>query len=291
MERFQDAAAQQRHRRGEDETMTVATVQQSSPGLGQLARWALSDSMVMAKRNLLVWLRVPAYIVFTVVQPVIFVLLFRYVFGGAIQVPNQGGYVAFLMPGIIGQTAAFATFATAIALAQEAKTGVIDRLRSLPMARSAVLAGRLIADGIRMLVTILVIVGVGYAVGFRFQNGAPAAVAMILLAELFGITICCVSAFIGLAIKDEEAVQAFGLIWLFPLTFVSSAFVPIATMPGWMQAFANNQPVTLVINAMRSLALGGPQLPLFPGLWEALAWLAGILIVFAPLAVRAYRRA
>jgi ABC-2 type transport system permease protein/oleandomycin transport system permease protein len=291
MERFQDAAAQQRHRRGEDETMTVATVPQSSPGLGQLARWALSDSMVMAKRNLLVWLRVPAYIVFTVVQPVIFVLLFRYVFGGAIQVPNQGGYVAFLMPGIIGQTAAFATFATAIALAQEAKTGVIDRLRSLPMARSAVLAGRLIADGIRMLVTILVIVGVGYAVGFRFQNGAPAAVAMILLAELFGITICCVSAFIGLAIKDEEAVQAFGLIWLFPLTFVSSAFVPIATMPGWMQAFANNQPVTLVINAMRSLALGGPQLPLFPGLWEALAWLAGILIVFAPLAVRAYRRA
>jgi ABC transporter DrrB family efflux protein len=270
--------------------VAATTVQQSSPSTGQLVRWAVSDSLVMAKRNLLVWLRVPAYIVFTVVQPVIFVLLFRYVFGGAIQVSNAGGYVNFLMPGIIGQTAAFATFATAIALAQEAKAGVIDRLRSLPMARSAVLAGRLIADGIRMFVTILVIVAVGYVVGFRFQNGAPGAVAMILLAELFGVTICCVSAFIGLAIKDEEAVQAFGLIWLFPLTFVSSAFVPIATMPSWMQAFANNQPVTLVINAMRSLALGGSQ-PLFPGLWEALAWLAGILIVFAPLAVRAYRRA
>jgi ABC transporter DrrB family efflux protein len=271
--------------------VAATTVQQSTPSTGQLVRWAVSDSLVMARRNLLVWLRVPAYIVFTVVQPVIFVLLFRYVFGGAIQVSNTGGYVNFLMPGIIGQTAAFATFATAIALAQEAKAGVIDRLRSLPMARSAVLAGRLIADGIRMLVTILVIVAVGYAVGFRFQNGAPGAVAMILLAELFGVTICCVSAFIGLAIKDEEAVQAFGLIWLFPLTFVSSAFVPIATMPGWMQAFANNQPVTLVINAMRSLALGGAQQPLFPGLWAALAWLAGILIVFAPLAVRAYRRA
>jgi ABC transporter DrrB family efflux protein len=258
-----------------------------TPSALQLARWAVSDSLVMTKRNLLVWMRVPAYIVFTVVQPVIFVLLFRYVFGGAIQVGNAGGYVNFLMPGIIGQTAAFATFATAIALAQEAKQGVIDRFRSLPMARSAVLAGRLMADAIRMMVTILVIVAVGYAVGFRFENGPLAAVAMILLAEAFGVTICCVSAFIGLAIRDEESVQAFGLIWLFPLTFVSSAFVPIATMPGWMQAFANNQPVTLVINAMRALALGGP---VNPALWQSLAWLAGIIVVFAPLAVRAYRR-
>ncbi len=273
---------------GEEAEMTTATVTHETPGGMQLIRWAISDSLVMTRRNLLVWLRVPAYIVFTVVQPVIFVLLFRYVFGGAIQVANQGGYVNFLMPGIIGQTAAFATFATAIALAQEAKAGVIDRLRSLPMARSAVLAGRLIADGIRMLVTILVIVAVGYLVGFRFQNGVPSAIAMVALAEAFGITICCVSAFIGLAIKDEESVQAFGLIWLFPLTFVSSAFVPIATMPGWMQAFANNQPVTLVINAMRALALGGP---VNPSLWEALVWLAGILLVFAPLAVRAYRKA
>ncbi len=268
--------------------MATVSTTDSRPSVTQLARWAVSDSLVMTRRNLLVWLRVPAYIVFTIVQPVIFVLLFRYVFGGAIQVSNQGGYVNFLMPGIIGQTAAFATFATAIALAQEAKAGVIDRLRSLPMARSAVLAGRLIADAIRMLVTILVIVGVGYLVGFRFENGLPSAVAMVLLAELFGVTICCVAAFIGLAIKDEESVQAFGLIWLFPLTFVSSAFVQISTMPGWMQAFANNQPVTLVINTMRSLALGGP---LNPSLWQALLWLAGILVVFAPLAVRAYRRA
>ena len=267
--------------------VTQAIPASTAPSRTQLARWAVSDSLVMTRRNLLVWIRVPAYIVFTVVQPVIFVLLFRYVFGGAIAVGNAGGYVNYLMPGILGQTAAFATFATAIALAQESKMGVIDRLRSLPMARSAVLAGRLIADGIRMLITILVIVGVGYAVGFRFANGWPSAVAMILLAEAFGVTICCVSAFIGLTIKDEEAVQAFGLIWLFPLTFVSSAFVPIATMPSWMQAFANNQPVTLVINSMRSLALGGP---LFPSLWEAIAWLVGIVLVFAPLAVRAYKR-
>ena len=259
------------------------------PSAAQMARWAISDALVMTRRNLLVWLRVPAYIVFTVVQPVIFVLLFRYVFGGAIQAPGAGGYVSYLMPGIIAQTAAFATFATAIALAQEATKGVIDRFRAMPMARSAVLAGRLIADSIRMLIVILVIIGVGYAVGFRFQNGVAGAIGMVLLAEAFGIAVCSVSAFVGLAIKDEESVQAFGLIWIFPLTFVSSAFVPIATMPGWLQVFANNQPVTLVINAMRAMALGGPQFPLNPALWESVVWLAGILIVFTPLAVRSYR--
>jgi ABC transporter DrrB family efflux protein len=260
------------------------------PNASQLLRWAISDALVMTRRNLLVWLRVPAYIVFTVVQPVIFVLLFRYVFGGAIHAPGSGGYVSYLMPGIIGQTAAFATFATAIALAGEATNGVIDRFRAMPMARSAVLAGRLLADAIRMLVVILVIVGVGYAVGFRFQNGVLGAIGMVLLAEAFGIAVCSVSAFVGLAIKDEESVQAFGLIWIFPLTFVSSAFVPIATMPGWLQVFANNQPVTLVINAMRAMALGGPQFPLFPALWESIAWLIGVLLVFTPLAVRSYRR-
>ena len=262
----------------------------SRPGAAQMARWAISDALVMTRRNLLVWMRVPAYIVFTVVQPVIFVLLFRYVFGGAIQAPGSGGYVDYLMPGIIAQTAAFATFATAIALAQEATKGVIDRFRAMPMARSAVLAGRLLADSIRMLIVILVIIGVGYAVGFRFQNGVVGAVGMVALAEAFGIAVCAVSAFVGLAIKDEESVQAFGLIWIFPLTFVSSAFVPIATMPGWLQVFANNQPVTLVINAMRSMALGGPQFPLNPALWESVVWLAGTLIVFIPLAVRSYRR-
>jgi ABC-2 type transport system permease protein/oleandomycin transport system permease protein len=260
------------------------------PSAAQNARWAISDALVITRRNLLVWMRVPAYLVFTVVQPVIFVLLFRYVFGGAIHAPGAGGYVSYLMPGIIGQTAAFATFATAIALAQEAKKGVIDRFRAMPMARSAVLAGRLIADSIRMMIVILVIVGVGYAVGFRFQNGVAGAVGMVLLAEAFGVTVCAVSAFIGLAIKDEESVQAFGLIWLFPLTFVSSAFVPIATMPSWLQDFANNQPVTLVINAMRAMALGGPAFPLNPSLWESVLWLAGVLIVFVPLAVWSYRR-
>src|SRR5215475_9375878 len=207
----------------------------SEPGLVTQARWAISDTLAITRRNLLVWMRVPAYIVFTVIQPVIFVLMFRYVFGGAINTGVKGGYVNFLMPGIIAQTAAFACFGTAIALAQELQKGVIDRLRSMPMARSAVLTGRLVADTIRMLITILIIVAVGYAVGFRFTNGVLPAIWMILLATVFGIAICCIAAFTGLAIGDEESVQSFGLVWLFPLTFVSSAFVPIQSMPGWLQ--------------------------------------------------------
>ena len=268
--------------------MTAIAVPLGEPDLLTRSRWAVSDTLTITQRNLLVWMRVPAYIVFTIIQPVIFVLLFRYVFGGAIPVDVPGGYVNFLIPGIIAQTAAFATFGTAIALAVELQKGVIDRLRSMPMARSAVLAGRLTADTIRMTVTILVVLGVGYAVGFRFQNGFGPAVGMVVLAIVFGMAICCIAAFTGLAIGDEESVQAFGLIWLFPLTFLSSAFVPIDTMPGWLQAFANNQPVTYVVDTMRALALGGP---VTANLWKSIAWLAGIFIVFAPLAVRAYRRA
>ena len=259
------------------------------PSAAQMARWAISDALVMTRRNLLVWLRVPAYIVFTVVQPIIFVLLFRYVFGGAIQAPGSGGYVSYLMPGIIAQTAAFATFATAIALAQEATKGVIDRFRAMPMARSAVLAGRLIAeldpdadrdpgDHRRRLRRRLSLSERGRR---RYRDGAARRGVRDHRVRGFGIR--------GLAIKDEESVQAFGLIWIFPLTFVSSALS--RSRPCRLAAgFANNQPVTLVINAMRSMALGGPNFPLNPALWESLVWLAGTLIVFVPLAVRSYRR-
>ena len=250
--------------------------------------WAASDAWVLTKRNLTTWARVPAYLVFTIVQPTIFTLLFRYVFGGAIPTKGiPGGYVNFLLPGVIGQTAAFATFATAIALAIEAQKGVIDRLRVLPIARSAVLLGRLAADGVRMLITLLVIIGVGYAVGFRFHDGPVSAVSMVLLAEVFGLSVCCVAMWIGLAIRQEEAVQAFGMIWLFPLTFVSSAFVPVQTMPDWLRAFAVNQPVTHVVNALRSLSLGTPM---GDNLWLSLVWIGGTVVVSLPLAVRAYKR-
>ena len=267
--------------------MTAAVSVALTPSLRVRLGWAMTDTLTITRRNLIVWMRVPAYLVFTLVQPVIFVVLFRYVFGGAIPVAG-GRYVDFLMPGIIGQTVAFGSFATAIALAQELKKGVIDRLRSMPMARSAVLAGRLVADTGRMFITVLVIIAVGYAVGFRFSNGVLPALAMVLLATVFGLAICCISAFTGLAIGDEESVQAFGLIWVFPLTFISSAFVPIATMPGWLQAFAKNQPVTNVIDTMRAMAIGGP---IETNLLKSIAWLVVIFAVFVPLAIRAYRRA
>src|SRR3954467_1879076 len=172
--------------------MTTATTTASPAGnTGRHSlRWAASDTWVLTWRNLTIWRRVPAYLVFTIVQPMIFTLLFRYVFGGAIPVDIPGGYVNYLIPGVIGQTAAFATMATAISLAIEAQKGVIDPLRVMPIARSAVLLGRLAADGIRMLITLMVIIGVGYLVGFRFQDGLGSAIGMILLAEAFGLTLC-----------------------------------------------------------------------------------------------------
>lgn len=268
----------------------------SEPSLAERVGWALSDTLVLTKRNLIVWFRVPVYIFFTVVQPVMFTLLFRYVFGGAIHVPVPGGYVNYLIPGVIGQTAGFASFSTAIGFSRELQRGGIDRIRSMPTARWAFLAGRLIADVMRLLVTVGVMVGVGYAVGFRFSGGAGYAVGMVGLAALLGLAICSVSAFIGLAVKDEESVQAFGLIWVFPLTFVSSAFVPVQSMPSWLQGFANRQPFSEVIDALRILALGHPVQAavgqsLGSAVWQSLAWIAGILVVFTPLATRAYKRA
>ena len=256
--------------------------------LAQRFHLGFSDVVTLTRRELMVWFRNPSYMFFTVIQPVMFVLLFRYVFGGAIPVKVPGGYVNFLMPGIIAQSAAFASFGTAIGLARQIQRGVIDRFRAMPMARSAVLVGRLVADTVRLAVTVIVILAVGYAVGFRFQNGVGPAILMMILGVAFGAVICTVSAYVGLALKDEESVGSFGLVWLFPLTFVSSAFVPITSMPGWLQAFAKNQPVTIVISEMRSMALGGP---LALHAWQSVAWLAGIAVVFVYLAVGAYRKA
>ena len=268
-------------------TAVTAPPPLAEPSVLTRARWAYSDTLTITRRNLLVWLRVPAYIVFTVIQPLMFMLLFRYIFGGAIHVAIKGGYVNYLMPGIIAQTSAFTSFGTAISLCQEVQKGSIDRLKSMPMARSAVLVGRLGADMVRLATTIAILIGAGYAVGFRFDNGILAAIMMVLLALAVGLVVACVSAFTGLAIRDEESVQAFGFIWVFPFTFVSAAFVPIQSMPGWLQAFAKNQPISIFIEEMRSLVVGGP-LALHG--WESAAWLGGLFALFSSLAVRAYRR-
>ncbi|MGH9060911.1 MAG: ABC transporter permease, partial [Acidimicrobiales bacterium] len=248
-------------------------------------RWGVADAAAQTWRNLTHLYRVPALIIFTAVQPVMFTLLFRYVFGGAIHT-SSGAYVEFLIPGILVQTAAFASFGTAIALAEELSKGVIDRFRSMPIARSAVLVGRLGSDTLRMLITILIILGVGYGIGFRVHTGPGRAIAMVLLSVGFGLAICCVSAFIGLTVKDQESVQGFALIWLFPLTFASGVFVPVSSMPDWLAAFARNNPVTIIAEAVRSLSLGTPA---GDTIWLSVVWIVAIIAVFLALAVRAYR--
>jgi ABC-2 type transport system permease protein/oleandomycin transport system permease protein len=254
------------------------------------AAWVVSDAVQMTKRNLLRYLRLPNLLVFSTVQPVMFVLLFSYVFGGAIKgaLPPGTKYVDYLMAGIFVQATIFGSMQTGVGLADDLAKGMIDRFRSLPMARSAVLAGRTLSDTVRNAFVVLLMSGVGLLIGFRFHGGFVPSVAGLGLTVLFGFAFSWISALIGMSVRDPEAAQAAGFIWVFPLIFASSAFVPVQTMPGWLQAFSRNNPITHVINAIRALIQGGP---VWHALWLSLAWIIGILLVFVPLAVSRYRRA
>lgn len=259
--------------------------------------WAVTDGLAVAKRNLLAYVRVPQLLVFSTIQPIMFVLLFRYVFGGAIPLPNDIPYVDYLMPGIFVQTVLFGSTSTGIGLAQDAGLGLIERFRSLPMARSAVLTGRTGADVVRNILVVILMAVVGFLVGFRIHAGVASFVLALVLVVLFGFAFCWITAIVGMRASNPEAAQAAIFPILFPLTFASSAFVPVSTMPSWLQAFANHQPVTIVVNACRALTLGdlATGTTLLPDstaeyVLLSLAWIAGILLVFAPLAVRAYRR-
>jgi ABC transporter DrrB family efflux protein len=256
-------------------------------GAGRVAG-AARDSLAVAIRNLIAYRRVPQLLVFSTIQPVIFVLMFRYVFGGAIKLPGNTSYVDYLMPGIFVQTVVFGSLAAAIGLASDLKSGLLERFRSLPMARSAVLAGRTIADLVRNVFVVALMTAVGFAVGFRIHNGVVPFLAAALLVLLFGYTMAWVFATVGLAVGDPESAQAAAFPVLAPLVFASSAFVPVSSMPGWLQVFARHQPVSVTVSAARDLVLGGP---VASDLLQALAWMAGIVLVFAPLAVRLYRRA
>ncbi|MDX6205502.1 MAG: type transport system permease protein [Frankiales bacterium] len=247
----------------------------------------LRDSQVMAVRQLRKTLRRPTYIVFSFVQPVIFVLLFRYVFGGAIST-GPVSYVDFLMPGIIVQTAVFGALVTGLGLTEDIKAGVVDRFRSLPIARSAVLLGRTAADMVMNILSLVVMVLVGLAVGFRPSRPFYDLVLAFLLVLGFSYVFSWISAFVGLTVRDPETAQSAGFIWVFPLTFASSAFVPTSSMPGAVQAFAKVNPVSLCVNAVRGLSIG--HAPAVRPALETLAWLVGLLLVFIPLAVRAFRR-
>jgi ABC-2 type transport system permease protein/oleandomycin transport system permease protein len=256
-------------------------------GLKHRLYWLVSDIAAVTQRNLIALTRVPEMLMFSSIQPIMFVLLFRFVFGGAIQVPGYR-YVDYMMPGIFVQTVAFGALSTGIGLAEDLGKGVIERFRSLPMARSAVMAGRTTADLCRNIFVVLLMTVVGVGVGFRSGTGFFSFMAGVLLLLFFAYALSWGSAVIGLAARNAETASAMAFPILFPLTFASSAFAPVQSMPGWMQAFARNQPVSVVIDACRELMVGGPV----PGsAWKALAWTVGLLAVFVPLAVRKYRRA
>ncbi|MGH9014096.1 MAG: ABC transporter permease [Acidimicrobiia bacterium] len=248
---------------------------------------AVADTLTIARRNLITLRRVPQLLIFSTIQPVVFVLLFRYVFGGAIRVPGVP-YVDYLMPGVFAQTVAFGAMNTAIGLASDLNTGLIERFRSLPMARSAVLAGRTLADAVRNVLVVSLMAAVGYAVGFRVHTNAGLFLASLALLVLFGYVLSWVFAIVGLVVGEPETAQAAAFPVMAPLVFASSAFVPVESMPGWLQPFAENQPLSVVVEASRALVLGGPTAG--PVL-EAIAWCAAILAIAAPIAVRRYRRA
>ncbi len=245
------------------------------------------DSLAIAGRNLIAYRRVPQLLVFSTIQPVIFVLLFRYVFGGAVRSLPGVPYVDFLIPGIFVQTTVFGVIATAIGLAADLKSGLLERFRSLPMARSAVLVGRTLADLARNVFVVILMAAVGFAVGFRVHTSAIAFLAGLVLVLLFGYAMSWIFATVGLAVRDPETAQAAAFPVMAPLVFASAVFVPVSTMPGWLQPFAEHQPVSVTAEAVRALVIGGPTASL---VLQSLAWDVGILLVFAPVAVWRYRQ-
>jgi len=267
-------------------SIDVRAVQTLKPQARPRLYWTLADALVLAKRHLVQIPRIPEELVFATIQPIMFVLLFRYVFGGAIAVTGTS-YVNYLMAGIFAQTVIFGATTTGIGLATDLQRGLVDRFRSLPMAKSAVLTGRTIADLVRNTFVVSVMWTVGLLVGFRPQGPFVSWLAAAGLLLLTSFAFSWISAVIGLAVRSVEAAQSAGFIWLFPLTFASSAFVPTQSMPGWLRAFAEHQPVSLIVNAVRGLLLNQPAAST---IWQALAWCTGILVIFIPLAVWAYGR-
>jgi ABC-2 type transport system permease protein len=257
---------------------------------------AANDGYVVTKRNLIKVKRIPDLLIFTTIQPVMFVLLFAYVFGGAIAV-RGGDYREFLMGGIFVQTLAFGSAITAVGLADDLQKGVIDRFRSLPMARSAVLVGRTTSDLVNNIIVLVVMSLCGLFVGWRTHRGFGYVLAAYLLMLLFAYSLSWVSAVIGLSVPSVEVAQSAGFIWLFPLTFLSNAFVPLETLPGWLQPIAEWNPITSVVASVRLLfgnTNGAPPLDNFPAhhpVLMSVVWSVVLLAVFMPMSVRKYRAA
>ncbi len=294
--------------------MTTATQTSTARHTRISPSHALKDIAVITRRNLLRNIRLPQLLIFATVQPVMFLLLFNYVFGGAIggAIPPiaQGEYINWLLPGLLIQVAAFGAGQTALGLTEDLSKGVIDRFRSLPMARSAVLAGRTLSDVIRNGFVIGLMVAMGFLMGFRYQTNFIAFLAGLAVAMVFSYALSWIMATIGLAVKNPEAAQSAVFLPVFPLVFASSVFVPTDTMPAWLQGFAVNQPITVTVNALRGLMLGREALADYvPGMNAdqlaqavanaptvegqvllSLGWALAIMIIFVPLAIRVYRK-
>ena len=266
--------------------------------------WGLHDGLVVARRNLIQTIRVPELLFFSIVQPVIFVLLFAFVFGGAIPIPGSDPTVVpdaivyrnYLMPGIFGQTVAFASAASTVGLAEDMHRGIIDRFRSLPMAAGGVLIGRTFADAARQVLVLFVLSVTGFIIGWRINNGILNAIYAYLLLLLFAYTVSWIGSWIGLYMPNPETAQTAGLVWLFPLTFLSNAFVPISSMPAWLQPIAQWNPISSLVLATREL-FGNPT-GIIGDAWPQQHPFAYTIIscvvlvaIFAPLAVRRYRHA
>jgi ABC-2 type transport system permease protein/oleandomycin transport system permease protein len=269
-------------------TATASTV----PGRGARAggrslSMTVADGWALTRRNLLHYIRIPQALFFSSVQPIMFVLLFRYAFGGAIPIPGVD-YVNYLMPGIFVQTVVFGATATAVGLAEDMHSGLMERFRSLPIAQPTVLVGRTNADLGRNLLVVVLMTIVGFIVGFRIQTNLVSFLAGVAVVLLFSYALSWGFALVGLFAENAETAQLMSFPLLLPLVFASSAFVPVETMPGWLQAFSNNQPVTHTVNAVRELMVDYPAAA--DDVWKSVTWSLGLLLIMAPLAVWRFRR-
>ena len=279
---------------------TASTRERRAPhGVGARASLALTDGLVVARRNMVTLTRVPTVFIFELVQPIMFVLLFRFIYAN--QIANLPiDYVLFLMPGIFIQNAIFGATTTAVGLAEDMKEGIIDRFRSLPMGRSSVLIGRALSDLAKNFILVVIVVLIGYVVGFRFQNGFVNAIGVVVLTLAVSFTFSWIFSCVGLSLKKVEAVQAASFTLIFPVVFVSSAFVPVTGMAPFLQPIARENPVTIWCNLARYLSLGDlgildptthqPVASFETLLLKSIAWIALLLVIAVPLAIRLYRK-
>jgi ABC-2 type transport system permease protein len=261
-----------------------SSVQPSGPtGMSLIAQ----DTWTEAGRHLRIIPRNIELLIFATIQPIMFIVLFNYVFGGEIEVPGYDDYVQYLMPGIFAQSLVFGSAFTSVGLAEDMTKGLIDRLRSLPMSRAAVLIGRTVADLLRNVFTFFVMLGVAFLIGFRFEGTLAEAAMATFLMLLFSFSLSWVQAYIGLSASSVEVANSAGFIWMFPMTFVSSAFVSTDTMPDWLATIADVNPFTIVTNAARALYNGNP---VGDGIWQSMLWSFGLIAVFAGISVRKFNR-